>query len=155
VRLLAVLAAALLPHAGTFVPGRSLGGVRLGMTGAQVERLWGRDHGVCRGCPRPTWYFTYKRFAPQGAEVQLVRGRVVAVATLWSPPGWRTTQGLKIGDETAKITLVYGPMASVPCNNYVALVLVERRATSAFYVVNGRLWGFGLVGPTRSACLSR
>jgi hypothetical protein len=154
-RLLAILAAALLPHAGTFVPGRSLGGVRLGMTGAQVERLWGRDHGVCRGCPRTTWYFTYKRFAPEGAEVQLVRGRVVIVATLWSPPAWHTTRGLAIGDDTARITSIYGPMASVPCNNYAALVLVERRATSAFYVVDGRLWGFGLVGPTRSACLSR
>jgi hypothetical protein len=154
-RLLAALAAALLPHAGTFVPGQSLGGVRLGMTGARVERLWGRDHGVCRGCPRTTWYFTYKPFDPVGAAVELVRGRVAAVYTLWSPPGWRTTRGLAIGDDTTRITLVYGPLASQPCTNYIALILPAERATSAFYVVDGRLWGFGLVDPRRSACLSR
>ena len=154
-RLLAVLAVALLPHTGTFVPGQSLGGVRLGMTGAQVERLWGRDHGACRGCRVTTWYFTYKAFDPKGAEVQLERGRVVAVATLWSPAGWRTSRNLELGDETAGITLVYGALRSVACNNYAALVLPGRRATSAFYVVEGRLWGFGLVGPRRSACLSR
>jgi hypothetical protein len=154
-RLLAVLAATLLPQAGTFVPGQSLGGVRLGMKPAQVERLWGRDHGVCRSCTRPTWYYTYKAFDPKGAEVQFERGRVVAVATLWSPPGWRTTRGLELGDETGRITLVYGPMRSLACHGYAALVLPGRRATSAFYVVEGRLWGFGLVGPTRSACLSR
>jgi hypothetical protein len=155
VRLLAALAATLLPHAGTFVPGQSLGGIRLGMTGAQVERLWGRDHGVCRGCEHTTWYYTYKPFDPKGAEVQLERGRVVAVSTLWSPPGWHTARSVAIGDDTARITLVYGAMRSVACHNYAALVLPGRRATSAFYVVEGRLWGFGLVGPTRSACLSR
>jgi hypothetical protein len=154
-RLLAVLAAALLPHAGSFVPGESLGGVRLGMTQTQVERLWGRDHGVCRGCAQPTWFYTYKAFDPEGAEVQFARGRVVALATLWSPPGWRTPRGLEIGDETARITSVYGPLRSFACNNYAALVLPGRHATSVFYVVEGRLWGFGLVTPSRSACLSR
>src|ERR671934_2213223 len=153
-RLLAVLTAALLPHAGTFVPGQSLGGVRLGMTQAQVERLWGSDHGVCRSCPRATWFYAYKVFDPKGAEVQFERGRVVAVATLWSPPGWRTSRTLQIGDETARITLVYGPMQSVACNNYAALVLPGRRGTSAFYVVEGRLWGFGLAAAPRSVCLS-
>src|SRR5436190_15514455 len=154
-RLLAVLAAALLPQSGTFVPGMSLGGVRLGMTGAQVERLWGRDHGVCRGCARTTWYFTYRRFDPKGVEVQLERGRVAAVATLWSPDGWRTTRGLRLGDETVKITFFYGPLTSVACPRYTALVLPGPHGTSAFYVVEGRLWGFGLLGSTRSACLSR
>jgi hypothetical protein len=125
------------------------------MSAGQVERLWGRDHGVCLGCPRRTWYFNYRRFDPKGAAVQFEHGRVVAVSTLWSPSGWRTTRGLTIGADTARITLVYGPLTSLACHNYAALVLPGRAATSAFYVVEGRLWGFGLVGPGRSACLSR
>ena len=154
-RLFVALAALLLPHAGTFAPGQSLGGVRLGMAGPEVVRLWGREYGVCRGCPRTTWYFTYRPFEPKGAQVQFERGRVVAIATVWSPPGWRTTRGLKIGDETSRITLVYGPLPSLACHNYAALVLSGHRATSVFYVVEGRLWGFGLIGSPRSACLSR
>ena len=61
----------------------------------------------------------------------------------------------RLGDETVRITFFYGPLKSVACRNYTALVLPAARATSAFYVVDGRLWGFGLVGPSRSACLSR
>jgi hypothetical protein len=145
VRLLAAIALSLaLPQHGTFVPGRSLGGVRLGMSGAQVAQAWGRRHGVCRGCPR-TWYFTYKRFDPRGAGVELERGRVVAVFTLWSPAGWQTAdRRLAIGDDTGHITLVEGPLRSIACRDYAALVLPARGAVSAFYVVDGRLWGFGL-----------
>ena len=54
------------------------------MTRAQVLAKWGRDHGVCRGCKRRTWYFTYHHFQPQGAAVEFTRGRVSALWTLWS-----------------------------------------------------------------------
>jgi hypothetical protein len=156
VRTLAALAAAaVLPQHGVFVPGRSLGGLRLGMTAAQVTGSWGAGYGVCRGCLRPTWYFTYRKFAPQGAGVELLRGRVVAIFTLWSPPGWRTPEGLTIGDETARITQVYGPLQSVACHDYTALVRPGPGAVSVFYVVEGRLWGFGLVATDVSACRSR
>jgi hypothetical protein len=156
VRVLAAIAAALsLPQHGSLVPGSSLGGIRLGMTAAQVERAWGRGYGVCRGCPRTTWYFTYRKFAPQGAGVELDHGRVVAVFTLWSPPGWHTTKSLTIGDPTAQITLAYGPLRRIACTNYSALVLPGRKALTAFYVVGETLWGFGLVRLAASACLSR
>jgi hypothetical protein len=149
---LAASAAAALPARGTFVPGQSLGGLRLGMTGAQVERVWGRSHGVCRGCANTTWYFTYKRYAPQGAGVELARDRVVALFTLWSPPGWTTTSGLAVGDASSTITSVYGPLESVACANYAALVRPGPGAVSAFYVVGGRLWGFGLARPGIPSC---
>ncbi len=150
--LLAAPAVAAPPKSGAFVPGKSLGGLRLGMTAAQVERAWGRDHGLCRGCANPTWYFTYVRFAAQGAGVQLARGRVVALFTLWSPPGWATPQGLTLGDDTTRITAVYGPLRSVACENYAALVRPSPGAVSAFYVVDGRLWGFGLARPGIPSC---
>ena len=145
-RVLAAIALSLgLPQHGTFVPGQSLGGVRLGMTAAQVEHTWGRRHGLCRGCARTTWYFTYKRFDPHGTGVELEHGRVVAVFTLWSPPGWQTADlRLAIGDDTGHVTLVEGPLRSVACENYAALVLPTRGAVSAFSIVNGRLWGFAL-----------
>ena len=68
----AVLAALLafvlaLPQAGVFVPGKSLGGVRLGATEKQVRSVWGPRVGVCRGCRDRTLYFTYAKFDQVGA----------------------------------------------------------------------------------------
>ena len=59
---LAASAAAGLPKAGTLVPGRSLGGVRLGESLHAVRASLGTFYGACRGCPRQTWYFTYEPF---------------------------------------------------------------------------------------------
>ena len=62
-------ASAALPRGGLFVPSKSLGGVRLGMTPGQVKTLWGTQHGVCRGCVDETWFFTYLPFQPRGTGV--------------------------------------------------------------------------------------
>jgi hypothetical protein len=51
-----------LPPAATFVPGRSLAGIRLGERAAEVRAQLGRDYGLCRGCATTTWYFTYRIF---------------------------------------------------------------------------------------------
>jgi len=42
---LAAPAAAAPPRKGVFAPGRSLGGLRLGMTPAQVRAAWGSSFG--------------------------------------------------------------------------------------------------------------
>jgi outer membrane protein assembly factor BamE (lipoprotein component of BamABCDE complex) len=47
-------AAAKLPARGALVPDRSLGGIRLGETQAQVRAALGSSFGVCRGCARTT-----------------------------------------------------------------------------------------------------
>jgi len=52
--LLTPAAAAAPPEAGVLAPGTSLGGVRLGMTKADVRRTWGSSYGRCRDCDR--WY---------------------------------------------------------------------------------------------------
>jgi hypothetical protein len=135
---------AALPPAGTFVPGRSLAGVRLGEPAAEVRAQLGRDFGLCRGCARTTWYFTYRRFDDKGLAVELTRGRVSAVYTLWKPPGWHTKSGLSLGAPQANV-----PHAiPVTCSGYEAFV----SGTSVYYVVGGTLWGFGLVQRGRSPC---
>jgi hypothetical protein len=148
----AAAAAAAPPQRGLVVPGKSLGGVRLGATTAQVRAAWGADHGVCRGCAAPTWYFTYKAFAPEGAAAEFRRGRVSALFTLWQPVGWHTDRGLLIGDNEARITDVYGPLTKVTCTGYYALLLPHGTTTTFFYVVDGKLWGFGLSRSAARPC---
>jgi hypothetical protein len=141
---LAAPAAAAPPAAGTLVPGRSLGGIELGATAAEGERRWGRAYGVCRGCARTTWYFNYYAFQPRGAGVELRAGRVTALFTLYQPAGWSTSRGLTLGDPVARVTALYGSLVRRECGGYAALELPRGQATTAFYVVDERVWGFGL-----------
>jgi hypothetical protein len=153
-QLLAAAAAAALPVHGAVVPGRTLGGVRLGDPPARVRAVWGSGFGVCRGCPRRTWYYNYARFLPQGAAVEFQRGRVVATYTLWRPSGWRTPEGLRLGDSVARITSVYGPLKRRDCRGYYALLLPRGPAVTQFYVFGSELWGFGLSRASVPACRS-
>ena len=150
---LAGTAAATPPETGVLVPGRSLGGVSLGMTQAQIRATWGSRYGVCRDCgARKTWYFNRRRFRPQGAGVELRGGRVVAVFTLWKPSGWRTSDGLTLGEPEARITETYDALTRTECGGYSALTLRTVRTVTAFYVYEGRLWGFGLMRPDALVC---
>jgi hypothetical protein len=142
------------PRGGLFVPGKSLGGARLGMTKAEILRLWGRRHGVCRSCDRTTWYFNEQRFEPQGVGVAFGRGRAVALFTVWRPDGWRTPKGLALGDSGARVTAAYGPLLREVCAGYEALVRRTAGAQSAFYIDGASVWGFGLMAPGISPCLS-
>jgi hypothetical protein len=145
-------AAAAPPGAGVLVPGRSLGGIELGATKAEVERRWGRAYGVCRGCAAETWYFNYFAFQPRGAGVELRKGRVAAVFTLYQPLGWRTERGLELGDSVARVTSLYGALARRECGGYAVLVLPRRGATTAFYILEDQLWAFGLFRPGLPLC---
>lgn len=145
-------AAAAPPRAGIVVPGRSLGGLRLGATPAQVRTTWGSRFGLCRDCRERTWYFNYRRFEPQGAGVSFRRGRTVALFTLWSPPGWRTDRGLAIGDPAVRIAGLYGPLLRVTCAHYYALTLRRRAVTTAIYVFDEQVWGFALLARGQRVC---
>ena len=109
-----------------------------------MRALLGRDYGLCHGCATTTWYFTYRRFDDKGLAVEVTRGRVSAVYTLWQPPGWRDTHGVVLGAPQAQVP------SGIPiaCSGYEAFV----RGTSVYYVVNGNLWGFGLIRRGRSPC---
>ncbi len=90
---------AALPRKGVLVSGRSLAGVKLGDTKAQVRALWGPGQHLarCEGCRPAIWYYSYPTGDPVGAGVQFSNGRVVAVFTLGSPAGWHTETGIKVG----------------------------------------------------------
>ncbi len=145
-------AAAALPRAGIFLPGRSLGGVRLGESAGDVRAALGRSYGVCSGCATTTWYFTYRPFDRRGLAVELTRGRVSAVYTLWQPSGWRAATGLLLGVVDAQLTTSTGPLVAVVCVGYDARVADGPRARSVYYVVQGKLWGFGLLRAHANPC---
>ncbi len=145
-------AAAALPPAGVFVPGRSLGGIRLGESASAVRATLGHAYGVCKGCTTTTWYFTYKRFDQHGLAVELTGGRVSAVYTLWQPSGWRTTAGLRLGVDEGQLTNSVGALIPVVCSGYDARVADGRRARSVYYVAQGKLWGFGLLRAHADPC---
>jgi hypothetical protein len=134
---------AALPAAAAFIPGRTLAGIRLGEPAAQVRARLGRDYGICRGCATTTWYFTYRRFDDHGLGVELTGGRVSAVYTLWQPRGWHTAT-LRLGDPQARI----GAALTEQCSGYDAFV----NGTSVYYVLDGNVWGFGLIPKGRSPC---
>jgi len=144
-------AAAALPRPGVLVPARSLGGVRLGESEAQLRAALG-SHGVCRGCLLPTWYFTYRKFDQHGLGVELIGGRVAAVYTLWQPHGWRTPGGLVLGAAQSQVTAQLGTLLPIACAGYSALVKDAGGARTAYYIRNGRLWGFGLLRAKTDPC---
>jgi hypothetical protein len=141
------------PDQGVLVPGVSLGGARLGWTTAHVEKVWGRAEGHCRSCRRETLYFNRYAFRPQGVAVELVRGKVVSVFTLWAPAAWHTSVGLRIGEPLIRVLATYPDTIRTPCAGYDAYVLLAARAQSAIYVSDGKVWGFGLLRTGRSACV--
>ena len=141
------------PDQGVLVPGVSLGGARLGWTTTQVEKAWGRAEGHCRSCRRETLYFNRYAFRPQGIAVQLARGKVVAVFTLWAPAAWHTSLGLQIGEPLIRVLATYPGTIRTRCTGYDAYLLVTSTAQSAIYVSDGKVWGFGLLLPGRSVCI--
>jgi hypothetical protein len=151
----AVLAAALAlaapPKHGVLVPGRSLGGLELGATKAEVTRAWGPRHGLCRGCSTTTWYFTYEPFDEHGAAVAFRGNRAVALYTLWSPPGWRTRDGLELGDPESALFPLYA-LARTICVGYEAWTQTRSGSVTSFYVYRDALWGFGLFRPGEAVC---
>jgi hypothetical protein len=150
---LAAPAAAGLPKAGALVPGRSLGGVRLGESPAAVRAELGRFYGACRDCPRQTWYFTYRPFAKQGLAVEFEGDGVSAVYTLWRPTGWYAPHLLRFGSTPLAVHTLTGAKRTIGCRGYDALVRDTAHARTAYYLYAGRLWGFGLfrrgAGPCR------
>jgi hypothetical protein len=149
---LAVPAVAGLPQAGTLVPGRSLGGIRLGERPHTVRAALGRGYGICNDCARMTWYFTYQPFDAKGLAVEFVHRRVSGVYTLSQPMGWRATNGLRLGATPLQVHRRAGRLATIACDGYDARVADTPRARTAYFLFDGHLWAFGLFLPNWSPC---
>jgi hypothetical protein len=148
----AAAAAAGLPKAGRLVPGKSLGGVRLGESPRGVRTALGTFYGTCRGCRHRTWYFTYHPFARQGLGVEFTRSRVSAVYTLWRPNGWHAPHKLGFGSPVLAVHQLTRAAKTVTCSGYDALVRDTAHARTAYYLFDGKLWGFGLFRRGDSPC---
>jgi hypothetical protein len=149
---LAAAAAAGLPRAGALVPGRSLGGVRIGESPRAVFKTLGSFYGACRGCAHPTWYFTYRPFDKHGLAVEFTNGRVSGVYTLWRPAGWRAPHGLRLGSTPFDVHKRAGTLRTIACSGYNALVRDSARARTVYYLAASRLWGFGLFRRGAAPC---
>jgi hypothetical protein len=134
------------------VPGRALGGIHLGDTAAKVRARLGHDYGLCRGCTTTTWYFTYKPFTQKGLAVELTKGRVSAVYTVWQPDGWRAPRGLRLGAVEEQVSALAGPLVPLVCSGYDALTRDDGAVRTAYYVRDGKLWGFGLLRRNANPC---
>ena len=84
--------------------------------------------------------------------MELKRGRVSAVYTIAQPQGWTAQDGLVLGALSAQVTQAAGAIPSLACQGYEALVLDRRGVRTAYYIVDGRLWGFGLLRSSDSPC---
>src|SRR4051812_21580568 len=124
-------AAASLPRHGVLVPGKSLAGVGLGATPSAVRARWGTRFRTCDRCAERTWYYTYSRAT--GVGVSFRRGRVSTVFTLGSPQGWRTREGLRLGDAIDRVDELYGGLPWKACIGYSALTMRSARVVTAIY----------------------
>lgn len=145
------LAQAAVPAKGVLAPGKSLGGVKLGDTQASVRARWGSSYSACRVCARPTWLYTY-RTGRTGAAVSFRDGRVSAIFTLGAPSGWRTTQGLRLGDATTVAMGLYDGFSWKSCIGYGALSLRAPGVVTSIYTYGESVYGFALTRPSEPVC---
>jgi hypothetical protein len=148
-----------LPLRGILVPGKTLAGVGLGATAKTVKSQWGTKYRICKSCNdkasgRETWFYTYLRDAQSlGAAVNFDRqGKVVAVFTLGSPQGWRTQEGLLLGEQIDRVVDLYGHLRWRVCIGYGALSMKRPGITTSIYTNGEAVYGFALTAPNEPVC---
>jgi hypothetical protein len=143
---------ATLPAHGVLTPGVSLAGIRIGDPVAKVKRLWGSNYKVCPECKDPTWYFIYEKGEPLGAAVKFRKGRVVAAFTLGSPRGWRTKEGLLMGEQIDKVARIYGSLGWHVCIGYGAMSMRNGNTVTSIYTTGEAVYGFAITAPAEPVC---
>ena len=147
-------ASAGLPRSGVLVPGISLGGVGLGATASVVRSRWGTPPRICRSCAERTWYYLYEPAAgePFGVGVTFRDRRVRAIFTLGSPRGWRTREGLRLGDGLDRAQGLYSVLSWRTCIGYLALSMRRARVVTSIYASGESVYGFALTRPGEPVC---
>jgi hypothetical protein len=145
-------AAAAMPARGVLAPGKSLGGIKLGDTVATVKKRWGTAYTVCRVCKAQTWMYTYRTGRLSGAAVSFRKARVIAIFTLGAPNGWRTQQGLELGDLTQHALALYRTLGWSRCIGYGALTMRRPGVVTSIYTFGESVYGFALTRPSEPVC---
>jgi hypothetical protein len=147
-----------LPPVGILTPGVSLGGLQLGDTQAQVIKRWGNAYALCpdsqcKGAD-VVWLFVYSHGEPLSGAVRFSKlGRVVAVFTLGSPAGWKTHEGLQIGQAVDDAYRIYGQnLAWSACVGYGAISMRNARAVTSIYTTGDNIYGFAITAPGTPIC---
>jgi hypothetical protein len=140
------------PTHGVLTPGVSLAGVRIGDTVAKVKRIWGSNYKVCPECKSPTWYYIYPKAEPLGAAVKFKDGRVVAAFTLGSPTGWRTAEGLLMGEQIDRVAALYGALGWHVCIGYGAMSMRKGNTVTSIYTTGEAVYGFAITAPAEPVC---
>jgi hypothetical protein len=141
-----------MPTKGVLAPGKSLGGIALGDTVATVQKRWGSRYALCTICRRTTWMYTYRTGRLSGAAVSFRNGRVAAIFTLGAPRGWRTPQGLKLGDPTQHALALYRTLGWSRCIGYGALTMRRPGVVTSIYTFGESVYGFALTRPSEPVC---
>ena len=142
-----------LPVRGVFIPGKSLAGISIGMTQAQVRALWGNKFKVCAQCTSLTWNYIYPFGEPLGAAVKFDKSKkVVALYTLGSPAGWHTAEGLIVGEEVDKVNTLYGKTGWTACIGYGAMTLQKGAINTAVYTTGAVVYGFAMTANKEPIC---
>jgi hypothetical protein len=141
-----------LPADAVFVPGKSLGGVKLGQTSAQVRALWGRKFTVCGSCRPTTWFFMSPTGDPFGAGVVFRGGRVTAVFTLGAARGWHTTGGVRVGQLLARWNDPPPSTTATACSGYGALSTRSADTVTSILTIGQSVYGFALTRPSEPIC---
>ena len=137
------------PVKGILVPGKSLGGIRLGDTGGKVLALWGRNFSMLPGQPM-TWLYMSPTGDPYGAGVSFRDGKVIAIFTLGGITGWRTSDGLRVGQLFSKFNDPEGK--TVACDGYGAISSPSGNAVTSILTQGQSVYGFALTRPSEPVC---
>jgi hypothetical protein len=89
---------------------------------------------------------------PLGVGVSFRRGRVGAVFTLGTPTGWRTPEGLRLGDAVGRVGELYGAVSWKACIGYVALSMRRGGVVTSIYASGDSVYGFALTRADEPIC---
>jgi hypothetical protein len=141
--------AGIFPVNGVLVPGKSLGGIRLGDTGGKVLTMWGRDFTMLPGQPM-TWLYMTPTGDPYGAGVSFRDGKVIAIFTLGQIKGWRRSDGLRTGQIYGKFNDPAGKTTA--CVGYGAMSTRTGDAVTSILMNGQSIYGFALTRPRVPVC---
>lgn len=141
--------AGIFPVRGVLVPGKSLGGIRLGDDGGKVLTLWGRDYTMLPGQPM-TWLYMSPTGDPYGAGVSFREGKVTAIFTLGGITGWHRSDGVHVGELLQTFNAPNGKTTA--CSGYGAISTRSGGAVTSILTIGQAVYGFALTRPSEPIC---